>query len=192
MSALLDNAALAAPRPWFALTVRPKHERTASQYLHSQGFDQYVPLHRVRRRWSDRVKDMEAVLFPGYVFCRFSYEDRLRVLGAPGVRSLVSAGGTPLQVDESEIAAVRRLVASGRPLDPWPYLRIGQDVAIDYGPLAGIRGVVLRDKDRWRVVISVEALDRSISVEIDRDVLCPRKPPVRSWVTDDSVPRAAH
>ncbi len=180
MPAFTDAAAGAALCPWFALTVRPKHERTTARYLRGLGFDEYVPLHRVRRYWSDRVKEMEAVLFPGYIFCRFSYDDRLRVLGAPGVNSMVTAGRTPLQVDESEIAAVRRLIASGRPLDPWPYIRIGQHVAIEHGALAGVRGVVLREKDRWRVVVSVEALDRSISIEVDREMVCPTKPPARS------------
>lgn len=150
---------------WFALQVRPKHERTVATHLSRLGLDEYVPLKRVRRQWSDRVKELDAPLFPGYIFCRFSYAERLRVLNSPGVQSAVGS------VEDAEIEAVRTLVSSGRPLAHLPFLRIGQSVSIEKGPFAGIRGVVLRDESAWRVVVSVEALDRSIAVEVDREVL---------------------
>ena len=150
---------------WFALRVRPKHERTAAIHLCQLGFDEYVPLTKVRRRWSDRIKELDAPLFPGYIFCRFTYSDRLRVLNSPGVESVV--GG----LDDSEIDAMRILVATGKPLAHLPFLRIGQSVLIERGPFAGIRGIVLREENSWRVVVSVEALDRSIAVELDREVL---------------------
>lgn len=156
---------------WFALRVRPKHEKTVATNLSRLGFDEYVPLHQVRRSWSDRVKVLDAPLFPGYIFCRFTYSERLRVLNSPGVESIVGFGKTDVPVDDSEIAAVRTLVASGKPLAHLPFLRVGQRVLIERGPLAGIRGVVLRDESAWRVVVSVEALDRSIAVEVDREVL---------------------
>jgi transcription termination/antitermination protein NusG len=156
---------------WFALRVRPKHEKTVATSLSRLGFDEYVPLQRVRRLWSDRVKVLDAPLFPGYIFCRFAYADRLRVLNSPGVESIVGFGKTEVPVDDSEIDAVRTLVATGKPLAHLPFLRIGQTVLIERGPLAGIRGVVLRDETSWRVVVSVEALDRSIAVEVDREVL---------------------
>jgi transcription antitermination factor NusG len=157
--------------PWFALRVRPKHEKTVATNLSRLGFDEYVPLQRVRRHWSDRVKVLDAPLFPGYIFCRFTYSERLRVLNSPGVESIVGFGKTEVPVEDSEIAAIRALVASGKPLAHLPFLRIGQSVLIERGPLAGIRGVVLRDESAWRVVVSVEALDRSIAVEVDREVL---------------------
>ncbi|HTB10575.1 MAG TPA: UpxY family transcription antiterminator [Bryobacteraceae bacterium] len=156
---------------WFALRVRPKHEKTVAMKLSMLGFDEYLPMHQVRRLWSDRVKVLDTPLFPGYLFCRFAYSDRLRVLNSPGVESIVGFGKTDVPVEDSEIAAVRMLVASGKPLAHLPFLRIGQNVVIERGPLAGIRGVVLRDESAWRVVVSVEALDRSIAVEVDREVL---------------------
>jgi transcription antitermination factor NusG len=161
--------------PWFALRVRPKHERTAANGLGMQGFEEYVPLHRVRRRWSDRIKEIDQVLFPGYIFCRFTRADRLRVLNSPGVESIVACGKTEIPVDDSEIEAVRALTTSRRPLAPWPYLQIGQNVAIESGPLTGLRGVVIRDAETWRVVVSVEALGRSIAVEVDREMISPER-----------------
>jgi transcription antitermination factor NusG len=158
---------------WFALTVGPSHERRAERSLLNQGFEAYLPVYRVRRQWSDRVKNLDAVLFPGYVFCRFTYEDRLRVLSSAGVRSVVTTGKAPAPVDEEEISAVRSLLASGRPPLPWPYLRIGQKVVIRDGPFASLRGVVVRAKDCWRVVVSVEALNCSVSVEVDAELVAP-------------------
>ncbi len=157
--------------PWFALRVRPKHEKSAATGLERQGFEPYVPLHRVRRRWSDRIKEIDAVLFPGYIFCRFARAERMIVINSPGVESILGFGKIDIPVDDAELAAVRTLIGSGRPLAPWPYLNIGQNVAIESGPLAGLRGVVLRDENAWRVVVSVEALGRSISAEVDRDTI---------------------
>lgn len=150
---------------WFALRVRPKHERTVATHLARLGLDEYVPFHRVRRRWSDRIKELDAPLFPGYIFCGFTYPDRLRVLNAPGVEAIV---GT---VEDTELASLRALIATGKPLSHLPFLHIGQQVMIDSGPFAGIRGVVAREENSWRVIVSVEALDRSIAVEVDREVL---------------------
>ena len=147
---------------WFALRVRPKHEKTVATNLSRLGLDGYVPLQKVRRQWSDRVKELDAPLFPGYIFCRFSYAERMRVLNHASIVG---------PVDDSELEALRTLVACGKPLAHLPFLRIGQSVSIEQGPLAGIRGVVVRDHDAWRVVVSVEALDRSIAVEVDREVL---------------------
>jgi transcription antitermination factor NusG len=156
---------------WFAIRVRPKHERTAATGLERLGFEQYVPVHRVRRRWSDRLKEVDAVLFPGYIFCRFSSCERTRVLNCPGVESVVRCGKTDIPVDDSELAAVRALVASGRPLLQWPHFQVGQRVAIEHGPLSGLRGVIVRDAENWRVVVSIEALNRSVAVEVDREMI---------------------
>ena len=150
---------------WFALRVRPKHEKAAATHLSRLGLDEYVPFTRVRRRWSDRIKELDAPLFPGYIFCRFTYPERMLVLKSPGVEAVVG------KLEDSELEALRALVRSGKPLAHLPFLRVGQKVLIESGPFAGIRGVVLRDQSAWRVVVSVEALDRSIAVELDREIL---------------------
>jgi|HubBroStandDraft_1064217.scaffolds.fasta_scaffold258420_2 transcription antitermination factor NusG len=169
----MNPHAQASDASWFALTVGPSHERRAERSLLNLGFEAYLPVYRVRRQWSDRVKNLDTVLFPGYVFCRFAYVDRLRVLSSAGVRSVVTTGRDPAPVEEDEISGVRALLASGRPLLPWPYLRIGQQVVIRDGQFAALRGVVVRAKDSWRVVVSVEALNCSISIEVDAELVAP-------------------
>jgi transcription antitermination factor NusG len=132
-----------------------------------------LPTYRAIRRWSDRRKELDLCLFPGYVFCRFSYEERLLVLGTPAITSIVGFAKTPAPVPDSEIDAIQAMVKSGRALQPWPYLRAGDRVRIDEGCLQGLSGALVREKDRWRVVVNVELLHRSVAVEVDREILTP-------------------
>ncbi len=168
------------PSSWYALTVKPRHEQTASQHLRAKDLEQFLPTYRAVRRWSDRRKELDLCLFPGYVFCRFSYAERLQVLGTPGITSIVGFAKTPAPVPDSEIDAIQAMVKSGRAFEPWPYLRAGDRVRIDEGCLQGLSGALIREKDRWRVVVNVELLQRSVAVELDREALTPihdlRKP----------------
>ncbi len=170
--------------PWFALRTHPKHEQLAERGLRLQGFETYLPVHSVRRRWSDRIKTLETVLFPGYVFCRFALQDKLRALASPAIRSVVRAGRDPVAVDESEIDAIKAVIASGRPVDLCPYLRVGQQVRIMHGPFTSVRGVIVRAQDNWRVVVSVEALGCSVSVEVDAGDVLPDRRPVHNSPPD--------
>ena len=168
------------PNPWFALTVHPKHEQSAERGLRHQGFEVYLPVCRSRRRWSDRTKMLDMVLFPGYIFCRFAAQDKLRVMTSTSVRGVVRSGRDPVPVDDAEIASIRSLIASGRPVDVCPYLSIGQHVRISHGPFESVRGVILRSDEHWRVVVSVEALGCSVSVEVDANQVSPDKKPAQS------------
>jgi transcription antitermination factor NusG len=156
---------------WYALTVKPRHERTASRYLRDKGLEEFSPVYRVRRRWSDRWKELELCLFPGYVFCRFSYEERLQILGTPGITSVVGFAKSPSPVPDAEIAAIQTMVNSGRRLEPLPNLRIGEWVRIEEGCLNGLCGTLLHERGSWRVVVNVELLQRSVAVEIDRELV---------------------
>lgn len=158
---------------WYALTVKPRHEKAAAQYLTGKRLESFLPLYRSQRRWSDRKKVVELCLFPGYVFCRFGYEHRLEVLKIPSVTSIVGFGGQPASVPDAEIQAIQTIIASGRPAGPWPYLTAGRRVRIEHGPLTGLEGILTREKDAWRVVVSVELLRRSVAVEIDREMISP-------------------
>lgn len=158
---------------WYALSAKPRHEKAVAHNLEIQKLESFLPLCVTWRTWSDRKKEVEAPLFSGYVFCRFGYRERLCVLNTPGVVSIVGFARQDAPVDEGEIEVVRRLVASGRPVGPWPYLRAGDRVRIKSGVLTGIEGMLVRETNRARIVVNVELLQRSVSVEMDRDVLSP-------------------
>ena len=152
---------------WYALRVKPRYEKTTALALRMRGFEEFLPLHLVRRRWSDRVKELEEPFFPGYVFCRFNAEKRLPVLITPGVLSVIGMGKTPAPVADAEIAALQTVVASRCRTQTWPYLAVGQMVRIEAGPLAGLEGLLVAVKNCSRLVVSVTLLQRAVAVEID-------------------------
>lgn len=156
--------------PWYAIRVRSKCEQTASTLLRGKGYEEFFPSYRSRRRWSDRVKELDLPLFPGYVFCRLDVRDRLLpVLTTPGVISIIGLGKTPVPIDDAEIQAVRAILCSGLAAQPWPFLAVGSSVCIEHGPLAGLQGIVTNADKVHRLVVSVSLLQRSVAVEIDRD-----------------------
>jgi transcription antitermination factor NusG len=152
---------------WFGLRVRSNFEHQVSRLLRAKGVEEYLPAYRARRAWSDRVRELELPLFPGYVFCRTSLDGRAAVLATSGVVTMVGDREGPLPIDESELAAVRKMVASRAAVEPWPFLRIGQRVRVHRGPLAGVEGILLQVKSGYRLVVSVTLLGRSVASEID-------------------------
>jgi transcription antitermination factor NusG len=153
--------------PWFALQVRSRHEIGVADYLDGKGYKWFLPQYKLRKRWSDRVKEVEAPLFPGYLFCRFNPQDRLPILKTPGVIQIVGNARQPIPVDEQEINAIQALVASGVPNRPWPYMEVGDKVRIESGPLRGLEGLLVEFKGNHRLVLSVTLLQRSVAVEMD-------------------------
>jgi transcription antitermination factor NusG len=159
--------------PWYAIRTKSRLETVTLSALTGKGYESYLPAYKVRRQWSDRVVELDAPLFPGYLFSRFDAKRRLPVLTTPGVMSIVSFGKEPEPIDESEIDAVRKVLRSGIFAEPCPFLREGQRVRVIRGALAGLEGILVKKKTDFRMVISVTMLQRSVSVEIDSD-----------WITD--------
>jgi transcription antitermination factor NusG len=166
----------AAP-PWFAVVTKPRHEKTVAAAFRAKGIPEFLPQYTSRRRWSDRTKEIELPLFPGYLFCRFTGAQTLAVRQTPGVVDVVGIGGRPAAIPDREIFAVRATLDSGCPVQPWPYLVAGDRVHLSHGPFAGVSGIVLREKGGLRVVVSIELLQRSIAVEIERDAIGRTFPP---------------
>jgi transcription antitermination factor NusG len=138
-----------------------------ASHLAGQGYDCFLPKYKSVRRWSDRTKELEEPLFPGYLFCRFDFQNRRPLLITPGVIQIVGVGRTPIPVDEAELETVRQAVQSGLPNQPWPYLEAGQRVRVTYGSLSGLEGLLVHFKGSHRVVISVTLLQRSVAMEVD-------------------------
>jgi len=158
---------------WFGIHVKSRCEFRAYADLCHRGFEPFLPLMSVRRRWSDRVKRLDLPLFPGYLFCRFSPSDRFKILNAAGVAQIVGTSKGPVPISETEIQSVQTLVGSKVALLPWPYLKAGQLVRVDNGPLTGVEGIVIQAEDgKSRVVVSVTMFQRSVAAEIERDWIC--------------------
>jgi transcription antitermination factor NusG len=157
--------------PWYAICIRSSQEKNAELVLAKKGLETYLPTYKEDRRWSDRIVSIDRPIFPGYLFCRFDCSDRLAILNTPGVMSVVGFGAKLAEVPEEEIEAVREILSSGMAARPHRYLIEGQRVRIHRGPLRGLEGRLLRQKGKCTFVVSIELLQRSISVEIDSDSL---------------------
>jgi len=154
---------------WYALHTRPRHEKIVTQRLEQQGVTTFLPLVTEIHRWSDRKKKVEAPLFSGYVFARFSPNraERLRVLRVDGVFSLVGAQGEGAPIPNDQIDAIRSLVEAGLPWASHPYLKIGQRVRIRSGALDGLEGILLSRNGDQTLVISIDAIQRSLAVRVE-------------------------
>jgi transcription termination/antitermination protein NusG len=162
--------------PWYALRVRPNYEKPVATALRGKGFHEFLPLVRSKRQWSDRVKEMDLPLFPGYLFCRLDLEQRMPLITTPGFLYLVGVGKNPEPVDESEIAAIQSVLRSGLKVTPWPSLMVGQKVQLKHGPLRGLEGVLTKIANQHRMYVSVTLLKRSISVEVAPEWIKPITP----------------
>jgi transcription antitermination factor NusG len=152
---------------WYAISVRPRHERVVTRHLAERGLHYFLPVYRSIRRWKDRRKELELALFPGYVFVNLNLRDRLGVLQAPGVVQFVTFQGQPAAVPDSEIRRLESGISAGLRPQPHPYLQRGKKVRVKSGPLADAEGIMIRRKDGFRLVLSIDLLMRSVVLEVD-------------------------
>jgi len=159
--------------PWYAVQVASRCEKSVACGLALRGFEEFLPLYRSRRKWSDRFQDVELPLFTGYVFCRLDIARRLPLLLIPGVVRIVGLGKTPIPVDDSEIAAVQAVIKSGVLAQPWPFLKTGEQVTIEEGPLRHVTGIIGVIDGTERLIVSISLLQRSLAVTLPRRSIRP-------------------
>jgi transcription antitermination factor NusG len=157
--------------PWVALQTRPRSERQVELLLTHKGYECLLPMYWQKRRWSDRIVEVELPLFPTYVFCRFSTFAIGKAISTPGVTRVVRFGGQHAEVDVNEIDALKMLVRGNLLREPWLYVPEGTVVRVESGPLAGAQGIICSSDARRRFVISVTLLQRSVAVQLDENTV---------------------
>ena len=174
----VSSLSLASPNPtplveaeaenWYGLQTRPRHEKIVAQRLEERGVKTFLPLVTEVHRWSDRKKSVELPLFGCYVFVKLcpTGEERLRVLRVDGVFKFVGARGLGTPIAESQIEAVRTLIGQQIPWSAHPFLQIGQRVRVRGGSLDGVEGILLARNDDSTLVVSIDAIQRSLAVRI--------------------------
>jgi transcription antitermination factor NusG len=177
-SAIQDLTTRAAPSMfteihWYAAHTNSRHEKRVAQQMEGNQIAHFLPLYKSVRRWKDRKKQVELPLFPGYVFVHIALRDRLQVLKLPGVVQLISFNGTPAPLPDAEIEALRGGLAKSLATEPHPYLTVGKKVRVHSGPMAGVEGILLRRKEKFRVVLSIHLIQRSVAVEVDETEIEP-------------------
>ena len=152
---------------WYAAYTCARHEKKVAQQLAERGIEYFLPVYHSVRRWKDRRKELDMILFPGYVFVRLALASRLRVLQLAGVVRFVCFNGVPAALPTADIEALRNGLSQNLGAEHHPYLVAGRRVRVTSGPLSGAEGVLLRWKNSCRLVISIDAIMRSVSLEID-------------------------
>jgi transcription antitermination factor NusG len=157
--------------PWFALQTKPRNERQVERLLTHKGYECCLPTYRQKRRWSDRVVEVELPLFPLYVFCRFNPSAIGKAIATPGVTRIVAFGGHYAEVERAEIEALQLLTHSDLLREPWTYIPNGTLVQVETGPLAGSQGIFFPDEERRRLLLSLTLLQRSVAVQLDENTM---------------------
>jgi transcriptional antiterminator NusG len=154
--------------PWFALSVKPRHEKSVQRMLDYKGYTTALPIQQVgHTRRCGSIWQSEKPLISGYVFVAHDLQNPFHIVGTPGVIRIVSFGNTICPIPADQIEALQRVAASRLPVSNCPYTSNGQAVRLVDGPLSGLEGVVIRESGATRLVVSVDMLQRSVAVEIE-------------------------
>jgi transcription antitermination factor NusG len=152
---------------WFAAYTTPRHEKHVAEMLAERNIESFLPLYRTVRQWKKSSPIcLELPLFPCYLFVRIRRTARGAVLGLPGVVSIVGSSKEPWPLPQLEIEALRLGAQAGK-VEPYPYLKVGDRVRVKAGSMAGVEGILVRRKNEMRFVLTLEAIMRSVSVEVD-------------------------
>jgi transcription antitermination factor NusG len=152
---------------WFAAYTIPRHEKHVAELLQDRRIETFLPLYQTVRQWKKSCPvRLELPLFPCYLFVRIRRAVRGSVLSLPGVISIVGSPKEPWPLPDLELEALR-LGAKTRKIEPHPYLRVGDRVRIKSGSMAGVEGILIRRKNELRFVLTLEAIMRSVSLEVD-------------------------
>lgn len=152
---------------WYAAYVKHHHERKTSDLLQRKGFNAFLPEQKVVHRWKDRNKTLYTPLFPGYVFVHANLEEKLYIVNTPGVFFLVESQGRACAIPRQEIESIQLLMGSGLKAESHPFLTSGDRVQIRTGPLAGVVGILSRFKNQYRVVLSIELIEKAVFIEVE-------------------------
>lgn len=168
-----EDPAAAVQARWYAVYTCANHEKRVAEQFASRTVEHFLPLYESVRRWQDRKVRLQVPLFPGYLFVRMGIRERLRVLQIPGVVRLVGFHGSPAPMPQEDIDSIRAFLDRGWRAEPHPYLQAGRRARVVHGPLAGMQGIVVRRKNRSRLVLSFDLIQRSMAIELDESDLAP-------------------
>jgi transcription antitermination factor NusG len=158
---------------WYAVYTSARHEKQIAKQLGQRNIVHFCPLQDCLHVWNNRKVKVQLPFFPNYLFVNFAYCDRMPVLQIPGVVRVVCSGAEPIAVPDEQILALRKVLEYGLPIESEELMEVGSAVRIRRGPLEGTKGLLVRTKGKYRLVISVKAIMRSFAIEIDRNDVRP-------------------
>ena len=176
---MLDQRAVSistvsAPSPgWWAVYTRHQHEKVVAEMLVAKGFEVFLPLYETVRRWKDRNKKLQVPLFPCYLFVRENMGGRLQIMMTPGTHMILTNGERLAVIPDDEVQAISRATKDPSRVEPYPFLRVGGKVRVKRGTLQGLEGILVRKKNLYRMVLSINMLAQSAAVEVSASEIEP-------------------
>ncbi len=152
---------------WYAVYTRPRNEKKVNDKLQEKGIETFLPLVKRTRQWKDRKKKVDMPLFNSYLFVKIEYKNRYPVLETNGVVKIVNFNGVPAVVPDWQIESLRRMITFPERIRLENYMRPGELVKVIEGPFAGMQGTIKHLKGEDRLVISIDGILQSVSVDID-------------------------
>lgn len=159
---------LCASLSWYAVQTWPQYEKKVTAEFQRKDVETFLPLLSSKRQWSDRRRIVQVPLFPSYVFVRIAPvpSARIPVVRTNGVAGFVGVRGIGVPIPDSEIESVRLLLARGVTFQQHPFLNVGRRVRVRGGSLDGVEGILLAKNDDLSLVVSVQIIQRSVSIRI--------------------------
>jgi transcription antitermination factor NusG len=152
---------------WFAVYTNSRHEKCVARHFDERQIESFLPLYQKLHHWKKRNSvRLELPLFPNYVFVHTRPQQRTSVLAVPGVLCMVGRGHIASALPDAEIESLRTGLDLGK-FEPHPYLIAGERVRIIAGSMEGMEGILLRQKNEMRVVLTLDLIKRSVAVEVD-------------------------
>jgi len=158
-------------RCWYAVYTVVRHEKAANTALKEKQIDTFLPLREVISQWKDRKKRVLLPLFPGYLFVNTTLDYKLDILNTPGIVRILGISGRPVAIPDDQIVSIRKLLESKVSFDPYPYFKEGKRVIVTHGPLESIVGRIVERRGLKKLILSVDLIKRSVSVEVDIDLV---------------------
>jgi transcription antitermination factor NusG len=161
-----SSGAATPAKNWFAVFVTPRHEKRVDEHCRVRGIESFLPLFQTQSHWKDGSKRvLQLPLFPSYIFVRLGSSGRASVLQVPGVILIVGGGRQQLPVPDTYIHFLREGLRQGR-IEPHPYVTVGARVRIRSGVMAGMEGMLICKKNKFRVVLTLDVIMKSATVEV--------------------------
>ncbi|PJZ71046.1 transcription antiterminator [Leptospira perolatii] len=162
-------------KSWYAVYTLPRSEKKLAAQLEKKGIITFLPTIPIRRKWSDRMKTIEEPIFASYLFVRIDLnKEKIAVLQTSGAHHFLSIGGEIKQIPDEDIDLVQIFVREYPDrvkIELEELIAPGNKVLIAKGPFAGHRAKVLRKGNMTKVVVSIEGIQGSVSIELDPELL---------------------
>lgn len=154
---------------WWVAHTKSRNEKALAHDLIGRNISYFLPMSWKVRRKSRRTIKSLLPLFSGYLFFCGDENQRTELLRTDRVANLLEVKDQEKLLNE--LVQIERVLHTGVPLVPHKYIQVGQKCRVIAGPLMGLQGIVVKTKGEMRLVLQVDMLGQSASVEIDIDLI---------------------